>query len=338
MYCMYVWFVCFFYRNYACLWLSFVLMFFLLTIHLPFAMVLQDSCALIDKVDDNVTSYVDGTPGDLIESCLNNTAIGSVFNLTSQLGFREQIGDALNQDVNLTGAFNFPGLDSFEQEVDLSTFQEKGNIALANINSNINACDVPSCVNTTYYTRDNITSFDPNNFFTNNTLDSATRWGNSTRDKIIIGAETASITAMQSVIDKITGNLTTINNAAIDIKNDTEDLNARLNNVSTLLNPLFDRVDIILETAKCGFVGEAYYGMKDVMCSQVLGALGTMVVCMLLIAFSSFCACCCAFKMVRRIKPLKSEEEEAEEKQKMQPPQQIIMVASPAPGGYNYGR
>merc|ERR1719229_1663001 len=61
--------VCFTFA-YCYLWFSCTLMWALLAVHLPVAVLLYDSCAFLDVVEQNVTSTINGTAGEVIQACL----------------------------------------------------------------------------------------------------------------------------------------------------------------------------------------------------------------------------------------------------------------------------
>jgi archaellum component FlaC len=308
--------------NYILLWLSFTIMFILLAIHVGIAVVLQDICVFSDKVEKNVTMYLTDEKGLIIESCLSDTKLLDALNMSSMLNFSGQISFPDFGDIS--EQFTFADLVSFEDsanDVDIDTFYEQGDEALEAIN------------NLTYpdaWARDNVSSLDPVDYYPNNT----DPYDVLVAAQEVVLAESAAITAFNDTLNNIRANLSNVLDQVDEIQESTQQLVDDVNNASTLLTPLFDQVDDIIDSIRCGFLGDGYYESKAIMCgSGVLGSLARIVVAMMVVGICAVFSCCCSASMVRRIEWYNKQLKEEEELQKYpQQVQQPIVMVMPQPG------
>eukprot|EP00483_Globobulimina_turgida_P013578 UN13603 len=58
--------------SYICLWFSCTVMWLLLVLHLPIAVLLNDTCRFLDVLDSDVTQTFNNTMGEIFEACLSN--------------------------------------------------------------------------------------------------------------------------------------------------------------------------------------------------------------------------------------------------------------------------
>ena len=321
--------ICFF-LSYICLWFSCTLMWLLLAIHLPIAVLLNDSCNFLDVIDSNVTATFDNAAGEIFQACLTNEK------LTTTLG----VGDALNFTNtiefpslgNITDQFQFGDFIQFEDDAfntNFTTFYENGNLALQTIN-NLTSISPRAQLQglSMYYTRDNISILNSSAYYTFNTTLQITL-----EDlKNLLEAESSSISAFNDTIYKIRANLSSVTDLINDIEGDVESLANSVDNASVLLNPLFDSVEDMIDTARCGFIGDAYLDTKAVMCSAVLGSLSRIVISMFVIAILSLFSCIWSFKLVRKVEwwqIQKKEEKDRKLQQSFQPKTNTIVVMQP---------
>ena len=316
--------------SYILMWCSCTMMWLLLAIHLPIAVLLNDSCKFLDVVDQNVTATFNSSDGEIFEACLNNEKLVVTLGLTGNLNFRNQI--TFPTLGNITDDFQFSNLLSFDadaQSTNFTTFYGAGDDALTTINNLavLSSNTIPNGL-ARYYTRDNITALTSTDYYTSGTASEI-----SMDDlKNLLLAENSSINAFRLVVTKIQSNLTSVSALVSSIENNTQILVNRVDNASVLLNPLFGNVDDLIDTARCGFIGDAYYDTKAVMCSSVLGALSRIVISMFIIAILSLFSCCITIKLVRKVEWFqlqKKEDKERKLQQSFQPNQPTIVLMQP---------
>jgi len=159
--------------------------------------------------------------------------------------------------------------------------------------------------------------------------------------KSLLMAESASISAFNDTVYKIRANLSSVTNQVAIIESDVQELVDNVDNASVLLDPLFVSVDDMIDTARCGFIGDAYRDTKAVMCSAVLGSLSRIVVSMFVIALLSLFSCIWTVKLVRKVtwwQEQKKEEKENKLQQSFQPNKPTIVVMQPSGmNGYQPG-
>jgi hypothetical protein len=312
-------------------------MWLLLALHLPIAILLNDSCDFIDIVDSNITHYIDGTAGDVFQACLTNDKLTDALGVGDSLNFTNQI--TFPTLGNITQEFQFSELMSFEDDAfatNFTTFYGTGDEALIVIN-NLTAISPKTGPNSlpTSFTRANISNLNSSAYYPYNSTLQVTL-----EDlKNLLLAESASISAFNRTVYKIRANLSSVSNQVSVIENSVHQLANRVDNASILLNPLFDAVDDMIDTARCGFIGDAYYNTKSVMCKAVLGSLSRIVISMIVIAVLSMFSCCCSFKLVRRVEwwnKQKKEEKEEQNQQLQQVNRPSIIVMQQVPDQFKY--
>jgi hypothetical protein len=210
--------------NYTILWITVIVMYFLLGIHLMIALTLNDGCQFIDNRDDNMTE-VNAEYGAILQSCLDDQPISTAMDL-GDLDFANQI--EFPSLGNISGEFNFASfssLDSNGQSLDMSTFMAKGDAALDGIN---NITNLTGAV----YTRDNYSSINVTAVGNNPAEEQALQSFIDTLD-----AENASLVAFSETVDNIKQNLTAISMQIAYIKNQTEVIVGRVDDAADLLEP-----------------------------------------------------------------------------------------------------
>jgi len=334
---------------YVCLWFSCTLMWLLLMVHWPLAVIMHDSCALLNVVDSNISAVVDGAGGaatdsaiQVFQACLDNTKLTEVFDV--DLDFVNEISFPT---LDIGDSFSFAALTSFEQDafaVNFSTFYAQGDVALLAINNLTSSSPYlgPRSLVANYSRDDDISTLNSSAYWPVDSVPQQTL----EELKGLLLAEQASIDAFNATVFKIRANLTAVNTAVAEIEGDVQSLTDRVNNASLLLDPLFVNVETMVNTTRCGFIGDAYYDTKAVMCEAVLGSLARIVLSMFVIAILSIVSCVLSFKMVRRVEwyqKQKKDEKQQKLQQSMQPnhnkPNIIIMQQNPdgsyQPGGGN---
>jgi hypothetical protein len=113
-------FTCFYWFGYFASFLIWILF----TIHLPLAVVLNDTCTYVSSVDSNLTQVATlGSAGQLLNACLYNQSLVSVYNLQGQLNFTSAINFPTIPD--LASQFQFSAITNFTNSVmalNLNTF------------------------------------------------------------------------------------------------------------------------------------------------------------------------------------------------------------------------
>jgi len=253
-------------------------MWILFAIHLPLAVLTGDSCDYVDGFEVDVPDRLGSDAGKIVESCLLNTSLLDVLNLTQQLQFRNKI--PFYTLPNISDIFNFPELDQLTSDVNnltvSSTFDFDG-LSVAGELIIVNAI-TSGLGDTTVYNRTNVA-------YLNSTTGDSVTTANLTYHKyqalLLIDAEDS----MNQKLNNIKANMSNINLSVNNLKNAT---NVILNNVNSLrdvLDPLFGYVDILESLATCGFLGDAYLNFKKAYCEGVVTALSCMAMATFFIAF-----------------------------------------------------
>ncbi|MES1911123.1 MAG: hypothetical protein MHM6MM_003607 [Cercozoa sp. M6MM] len=92
-----------------------ILVWLLLAVHLPTAMVMSDGCTYISIKESNLRSVLDGQAGDVAQACLDDTPLVAALNLTNELDFREAL--VFPSLPNISSAFSFSELSNFQSQV-----------------------------------------------------------------------------------------------------------------------------------------------------------------------------------------------------------------------------
>ena len=323
--------------SYICLWFSCTLMWILLAVHLPIAVLLHDSCQFLDVTDSNITSaYPNNTAAEIFEACLNGDNLVTVLGLESSLNFTNIIEwDSLG---NITNDFQFDDLLSFEEDADstdFTTFYEKGNAALEGIN---NLTTSNSSMVQAYFGRDNISALNASLFYVSADPRFAALVSLKNATVQLLGAESSSIAGFNETVFEIRADVASVTAKVNGITSDTQALVNSVDNASSLLDPLFVKVDVLVNETECSFIGDAYLDTKAVMCNSVLGALSRIVVAMFVIAVLSVFGCMISVKLVRRVEWLqvqKKEDKDNKLRQSFQPNKPTIVLMQPQRGSIN---
>jgi len=335
--------------SYVCLWFTCTLMWLLLAVHLPLAVLLNDACNFLDVADQNFSAVFPQTMdagnasvGELFDACVADEGLTDTLGLSEFLNFTQQI--TFPSLGNISQEFQFTELIAFEDDAfstNFTTFYATGDAALLTIN-NLTAHS-PLALGgdgalLVHWDRSNVAALNSTAYYPINTdaqeaLDEL---------KGVLEAESLSIEAFSDTVERIQSNVSAVSAAAASIEADVQDLVSAVDNTSALLSPLFASVAEMDSEARCGFIGSAYRDTKAVMCSAVLGSLSRIVVSMLVIAFLSLFACLCSVKLVRRVEwwqTQKREEKEDKLQQSFQPNKQkiIVMQQQPQLGAYQPG-
>jgi len=327
--------------SYMCLWFTCTLMWVLLAVHLPIAVLLNDACSFMDVAEQDGYSTVfpqttngsNVSVGEIFDACLNDTALADALGLSQFLDFSHQIEFPLLG--NITQDFQFTELVAFEDDAfatDKTTFYSTGDTALLHINNLTDnspmadpAQNGGSDALIVHWDRMNVASLDSKSYYPMN----SSAYNYLEELKGVMVAESASITAFSETVQHIQQDLSAVSAQAASIEMDVQELVTNVDNSSQLLKPLFVSVDEMENAARCGFVGDAYRDTKAVMCSAVLGSLSRIVGSMMVIAFLSLFACLWSVKLVRRVEwwqTQKREEKEDKLQQSFQPNKPKIIV------------
>jgi len=306
--------------GYSLLWLSCVIMFVLLSLHLPLAVLMNDICKYLDKVDDNVTEYYDDFAGRTFQGCLSNERLVDILGLGDELDFTESI--EFPTLGNVTDDFSFGALDSFDQNaqaLDMTTFYGAGDEALVAINDMIGDCppslstEVSPGVfvvvysyapcganNADVFTRDNFSAIDPSDYYNESSTLTQQLWEGMANLTDVLFLENLTIATFTTTADEIAQDIAAVSVQASVIENDTQGVVDQVDAAEQLLDPVFVITDNIIDAARCGFIGTGYRAIHHVLCEDVMGVIARIVVSMLVVAVLSIVACCCSFKMVRK--------------------------------------
>lgn len=326
---------CCFTCSYITLWFSCTLMWVLLGIHLPIAVLLHDSCAFLDVIDANVTAaYPNNTVAEIFDACMHGEKLVHVLGLGDSLNFS---GDIISWESlgNITDDFEFEDLVSFEDDAastDFTTFYEEGNDALEAIN---NFTMAAAATQQTFFTRNNVSDLDVSLFYTTSDVEYYILANLTNATVNLLGAEATLIAEFNDTVFMIRADVASVTEKVEDISIGTQSLVNSVDNATMLLDPLFLQVDILINETECGFIGDAYATTKAVMCESVLGALSRIVVAMFVIAVLSVFGCLISVKLVRRVEWLqvqKKEDKENKLRQSFQPNKPTIVLMQPQRG------
>jgi hypothetical protein len=102
-------FTCYYWVGYLA---SFII-FLMFSFHMLFAVIMSDGCAYVSTLDSNfagVSSLQSNNVGAVLDSCMQNTSLTGVYNLSSSLG---AISGITFPPTNVANAFNFPAITEF---------------------------------------------------------------------------------------------------------------------------------------------------------------------------------------------------------------------------------
>ncbi len=216
--------------------------------------------------------------------CLDDDRLVEILGLDDQLSFTDNIEFPEMGDV--AEDFQFDGFSNFSddaQTVDYTTFYGPGNDALDGINQLIADCletvtvssvvvyDYAACTANKgrHYGRSNYTGIDPSDYYDPSDALSEQQWEAMANLTDVLYVETLTLSAFEDVADDIKAEIQAVVDQSAVIENDTAAAVDRVNDAEAVLDPVFVIVDGIVDTARCGFVGDGYLDIHHVLC-QVL--------------------------------------------------------------------
>ena len=291
--------------GYILLWLSGVIMFILLAVHLPIAVMMTDVCDYMDMIDDNVTAYYPSDTGKVFQSCLDNDTLVDAFGLREDLNFTKAI--TFPTFTNISANFEFGGLASLNddaQNESNSTFYGPGDAALILINA---LTGLPAWTRVNFKAVDIYTptpiELHPDNFYTapgSPSSSGSDPWEQLANAIDILYSEDEVSSQFTTAMTDIQSEVAAVTVKRDEIKENTQLVTDQANDAEVLLVPVFDIVDDIIDAARCDFIGEGYLSFHEVLCEDFMGVIARIVVAMIVVAAMSFVACCASFRMVRK--------------------------------------
>ena len=166
---------------YGLLWFSCTMMWALLAVHLPVAVLLNDSCNFLEVMEQNISENIDGIVGEAVEACFTGAPLVDTLGLSTYLNFTEII--QFPSLGNISDNFQFNQLDAFEGDAfstDFTTFYSAGDDALVTINQLTAASPNADGI---VWTRDNIGDLNASHYY-NETNSSSWYWDRTTTTEI----------------------------------------------------------------------------------------------------------------------------------------------------------
>jgi len=231
-------------------------MWILFAIHLPLAVLTGDSCDYVGDFEVDIPDKLGSDAGKVVESCLLNTSLLDVLNLTQELEFRDKIPFYTLPSID--DVFNFPQLDELTNDVNnlsvTSTF-DFGGLSVATELITINAI-TSGLGDPKVYNKTNLAFL--NSTISGDLITTANLTFHKYQALLLIDAEAA----MTLKLNDIKSNMTHINLSVAKLKNDTNVILQNVNSLRSILDPLFGYVDTLKSFATCGFLGNAYLHFK----------------------------------------------------------------------------
>jgi len=273
-------------------WFTCSLISIILGTHLVITVVLSDICELNDVVLSKGITEIEGmednTGADIIQSCIDNTPLIDVFNMSEKLDFGATID--LDFDFDITTAFNLYNLAELTATIantSTSTFNGRGDAALQACNGLIAEADET----TPLLTRNNIQSASASTYYTSS---------GAKRDELDILISTAQTTMdleEDAKIDFITlvanmqGDMFDIVNYTENLKNTIVAIEMQFDSIETQIAPILYASNTLLDT-RCGFIGNTYRQLDESICLKMAPSIAAMCLSMILIVLMLLPVCC----------------------------------------------
>jgi hypothetical protein len=299
------------------------LVFLMLAIHLPLAVVFSDTCTYLNSIDSNfasVSMLSSGSAGAVLDSCMQNTSLTGVYNLSTQLN---AITNLQFGSVSVASSFSFSSIDTFTATV--KTLQ-RGNFSTGytNLLSTLNGA---SCTSTSF----TVDFTGAASSFLNCPTD--TGYTGSVQTCVVCHVDMFCflgefpflmfVSCVQDACDAMIwfdGNVTqwvtnvqsqsnTLNTTYATLRQTMIGVDQTLNvGVKNIVSSLVDSVWAVLNNAKCGFIGVSYRAFKANMCNKFASALSMIALCTFAIGIINFAVIVCSTVLAKRMPNPKSED------------------------------
>lgn len=248
--------------------------FIFLGVHTLFPIVISDVCRLANDKDQTLLNET--TTQRILDACLCNRNLIQALNYSDDLDFRNKIEfpptlTTANPDQFLNFSLLFDFIDAnistlTRESVDPSYSTAETDNYLLQVNDITNPPD--------YFLRNNITTLNVTGYGSGHS-------SNLTSLKNSIIAAISSEQQLDAYIYQIQYNFSIIKNTTIDLQNNITSAFYSIFSIKSALELLFVRIDNLLNTVSCGFIGEAYINIKDLLCDKFINTTGFLALCFL---------------------------------------------------------
>lgn len=252
---------------------------------------------------------------EIVNACFYATDMLDIFNLSSMLdwdSYRENVSNAL--DIDVTKYLENADLESFTSEVnllDITDYIDDVTVQIDAANDEVGCY----CNGTLGY------EFDQDNLATDECFSDTSYWNTmaTTNPDCVTNAVSAYsyVHAYNQLEPSITSKLSAIQEKTNDVYSAYDNLygtvvvlETKLQNITCIIDPLFDKFDaIIYNFSNCGFLGNIYGGFKEVGCVLLFQDMYYISRSMMIIAFLSILVVISSMMMDYVVKPNSTDSE-----------------------------
>jgi len=259
-------------------WFSFLIMalvWLVFAASLPLSATISDQCVYLDSLQPNLYPIVDSNVATIFTACLTNTSLTgpSVFNVSDDLNFATLITFPPAVKENASQYLTFSAFTSFftnvTTNVNPGTFGLNEATLILYLDTLNAGCSQNYTVNQVNYTFP--TSADcPNTPNLTNARDlvyNYSEWYNTS----------------ESFSKNLSTNVTNISNLIQNISNNIADAQSQILKIQTLLTPIQNPANQLIDLAICGFLGHDYAAIKNKYCNDICYDLGIIAMCCFMI-------------------------------------------------------
>lgn len=241
-----------------------MMMWLLFLIHLPFAVLVADSCNYLDGVDPYLyrETIFDAKVANTLTACLAQQNLLVPLGVADQLDFGETIVFPV---VTADGLLNVTALDEINSEVQAlnrSTFTAYDANAKQTALTQLNGLTSPDS-----FTFDTIeANCNPDNYPSNSGQ------VRSLKNTIVTALRTE--TAMDSLLTEIKTNMTVVMTSFNGLKQSTINLLDNLNALQGTITPLLDSAQAVIDSSFCSPLDDDYLQLKQTFCERMIVSIG----------------------------------------------------------------
>lgn len=247
-----------------------LLVFVIFMVHLPFSLLIADSCHYLDEKEPALASVSSFEPivADTLTACMARQNLLSALGVADDLDFTNKIAFPTVPSVDgLLDAQRLRDLDSQVQAASLSSFPdynpaEKG-AQLDALNGITNAPPYGD-----YFTFQNVSACTPVKYVAS--VDEVKLRRNAVLTQLRAEEQ------INSLLGELQGNMTALMNEFDGLRSSTQTLLVRMGELNTTVTPLLDAAQAVVAIAYCSPLDEDYLRMKQTYCDKMIVSVSAL--------------------------------------------------------------
>ena len=247
-----------------------LLVFVIFMVHLPFSLLIADSCHYLDEKEPALASVSSFEPivADTLTACMAQQNLLSALGVADDLDFTNKISFPTVPSVDgLLDAQRLRDLDSQVQSASLSSFPDYNPaVKVAELDALNGITNSPPYGD--YFTFQNVSACTPVKYVAS-VVDVKKH-----RNAVLTALRAEE--QINSLLGELKGNMTALMSSFDDLRSTTQTLLLRMGELNTTVTPLLDAAQAVVAIAYCSPLDEDYLKMKQTYCDKMIVSVSAL--------------------------------------------------------------